>query len=112
MTKEYSITSEDRDGVEVFALREGERAYAEIAPRLGNNCFVFRAMEPILESVSFAEFRERPTSFGIPVLFPFPNRIRGGEFTFQGGRYKVNPPRHGFVRDKAWKVSVSGASEA
>jgi hypothetical protein len=57
--------------VEIFTLREAERAHAEIAPSLGNNCFVFRAPEPVLEHVTFDQFYERPTSYGIPVLFPF-----------------------------------------
>ncbi len=60
----------------------------------------------------FDQFYERPTSYGIPVLFPFPNRIRDGEFSFGGERYKVDPSRHGFVRDKAWKILDSGASES
>jgi len=110
-TQNYSITSEMRGDVEVFSLSEHERARAEIAPALGNNCFLFRLQEPILEPVSFEEFRRRPTSYGIPILFPFPNRIRDGEFSFRGERYAVNPSRHGFVRDKAWKVTDSDASD-
>ncbi len=108
----YSVTSEIRRGVEIFSLTEAERAYAEIAPSLGNNCFVFRAPETVLETVTFDQFYERPTSYGIPVLFPFPNRIRDGEFSFEGKHYAVNPSRHGFVRDKSWKVLDSGASES
>jgi len=110
--QKYSVTSEARRDVEIFTLREAERAHAEIAPSLGNNCFVFRAPEPVLEHVTFDQFYERPTSYGIPVLFPFPNRIRDGEFSFGGERFKVDPPRHGFVRDKAWKILDSGASES
>jgi aldose 1-epimerase len=63
----------------------------------------------ILEPVAFDDFLSRPTSYGIPVLFPFPNRIRDGRFTFQGAAYEISPPRHGFVRDKAWTV-VEAAS--
>jgi aldose 1-epimerase len=99
-----------REGVEVFSLNEGERAQAEIAPALGNNLFAFRTRHHVLESISFAEFRQRPTSYGIPILFPFPNRIRDGKFSFQGEQYTVNPPRHGFVRDKPWRVEGHGAS--
>jgi len=110
MTEKYSISSEERGDTEIFILREGENAYAEVAPSLGNNCFAFSAGGPILEPVAFEEFRQRPTSYGIPILFPFPNRIRDGEFSFRGRKYAVNPPRHGFVRDKAWKVDATGAS--
>jgi aldose 1-epimerase len=31
---------------------------------------------------------------------------------FRGQRYVVDPNRHGFVRDKAWRVLASGASDA
>jgi aldose 1-epimerase len=65
----------------------------------------------VLETVAFADLAHRPTSYGIPILFPFPNRLQDGTFTFQGQRYQVDPPRHGFVRDKAWQVVDQGASE-
>lgn len=112
MKQRYSVSSETREGLEVLSLTEGDAASAEIAPALGNNCFAFRTREHVLEPVSFTEFRERPTSYGIPILFPFPNRVRDGVFTFQGETFAVNPPRHGFVRDKPWRVEDSGASDA
>jgi len=111
MSGKYSITSEIRQGVEIFSLAETSGAIARIAPQLGNNCFSFRVEHPVLETVAFEEFIKRPTSFGIPLLFPFPNRIRDGRFEFRGEHYTVDPPRHGFVRDKAWKVSDQGASD-
>lgn len=115
MSTKYSVNSETRDGVEVFTLSDGGDATseaAEIAPSLGNNCFAFRAGGvSVLEEIPFEDFRARPTSYGIPVLFPFPNRVRDGAFTFGGRRYEVEPPRHGFVRDKPWQVVASGASE-
>jgi aldose 1-epimerase len=110
MTAAYSIGSEHRGAVEVFTLRQGSDAYAEVAPALGNNCFTFQADAPVLEPVSFEAFRERPTSHGIPTLFPWPNRIRDGVFHFEGRRFEVQPNRHGFVRDKPWTVLATGAS--
>lgn len=110
MTNPYSVISETREGVEVFSLSEADRARAEIAPALGNNLFAYSTREPVLESIPFTDFRQKPTSYGIPILFPFPNRIRDGVFSFQGEQYTVNPPRHGFVRDKAWQVEGHGAS--
>ena len=111
MTASYSVEAQQRDGVEVFALRAADGAAAEIAPGFGCNCFAFGTDLPVLEPVEFAEFRQKPTSYGIPILFPFPNRIRDGRFTFQGRTFEVNPPRHGFVRDKAWRVVEHGASD-
>lgn len=107
----YSVETETRDGVEIFSLRQGDGVWAEVAPGLGNNCFTFHAGQPVLEPVAFEEFVARPTSYGIPILFPFPNRIRDGVFIFNGQRYAVNPNRHGFVRDKSWRVTGTGASE-
>jgi len=112
MSTRYSIKLEEREGITVFSLNDADSARAEIAPSLGNNCFAFHLREPILEPISFADFRHKPTSYGIPLLFPFPNRIRDGKFSFQGKRYEVNPSRHGFVRDKEWQVLDYGASDA
>lgn len=111
MAQRYTATSEVREGVEVFKLSDGADAAAEIAPALGNNCFSFRAGAPVLEEVSFEDFLKKPTSYGIPVLFPFPNRIRDGRFTFGGETFTVDPPRHGFVRDKPWRVVAHGATD-
>jgi aldose 1-epimerase len=111
MGQKYSIKSEIFRGVETFSLAETGDSLAQVAPQLGNNCFSFKVRESILEPIDLEEFIKRPTSFGIPLLFPFPNRIRDGAFEFRGTNYKVDPPRHGFVRDKSWKVSSSGASE-
>lgn len=94
-----------RDEVEIFTLCDEDKACAEVTPGYGNNCFVFRVQEPILEAVPLEEFRQRPMSYGIPILFPFPNQIRDGEFSFRGQRYAVNPNRHGFVRDKCLERS-------
>jgi aldose 1-epimerase len=56
----------------------------------------------------------RPT--GTPILFPFPNRIREGRFTWDGRDYQL--PRndhehinaiHGFVFDRPWRVVDQGA---
>ncbi len=106
-----SVQFETRGDVEVCTLRDSSGAFAEIAPQFGNNCFSFYSQLPVLEPVAFEEFCKRPTSYGIPILFPFPNRIKDGTFTFRGKQYQVDPPRHGFVRDKRWIVAGSGASD-
>lgn len=107
----YAVGSDDYQGTEILVLRDGDRAQAKIAPGLGNNCFEFQTSEPVLETIALDQFLAKPTSYGIPLLFPFPNRIRDGQFTFQGQSYTVDPPRHGFVRDKAWQVVATGASD-
>lgn len=110
MKQRYSIHSVTRDGVEIFLLEEGTIALAAVAPALGQNCFSFETRLPILEKVDYAEFRRKPTGYGMPLLFPFPNRIRDGTFTYQGERFRIDPSRHGFVRDKVFRVIETGAS--
>jgi aldose 1-epimerase len=100
-----------RDGVEVVTLCDGDDV-AEVVPALGNNCFAFATKLPVLEPVAFTDFRAKPTSYGIPIMLPFPNRIRDGRFAFAGGTYTIDPPRHGMVRDKAWRVVETGANDA
>ncbi len=111
MSQRYTVTAETRGEAEIFTLREAEIASAALAPAWGNNCFMLQVHEPVLEAVAFEEFRSRPTSYGIPILFPFPNRLRDGVLIFRRQRYGLNPHRHGFVRDKAWRVLDTGASE-
>ncbi len=112
MPPKYAVKIDSRDGIEVYSLIELDRARVEIAPALGNSCFSFECDQlAVLEPVTWDDFRNKATSYGIPILFPFANRIRGGEFDFGGHHFKVDPPRHGFVRDKAWKVTETGSSD-
>lgn len=111
MKDRYSVKATVREGVEVFTLKEEGRGVAEVVPSLGNNCFSFRTDADVLEPVAFSEFLKKPTAYGIPILFPFPNRIRDGRFSFRGETYTVDPPRHGFVRDRPWEVTAHGASD-
>ena len=111
MANPATATFETRDGVDLVRLRTAEDVYATIAPGLGFNCYEFVAGLPVLEEVTFETFAAKPTSYGIPIMFPFPNRIRDGRFTFGGRNFTVDPPRHGMVRDKRWRVVDSGASE-
>lgn len=97
-------------------------ATAKVLPELGFNCFAFRAMVQgrpveVLDSVpGFETGRERPSRSGIPILFPFPNRIRAGKFTWQGKDYQLPVSEtlpnaiHGFCLDRPWRVVRQGAN--
>ena len=58
----------------------------------------------------FPSGEHRPSSSGIPVLFPFPNRIKGGTFTWEGEHFQLplnsnnENAIHGFVYDKPWRL--------
>lgn len=89
---------------------------ALIAPEIGFNCFRFvgRAGEhtvDVLDSLpDFLTGGSRPTKSGIPILFPFPNRIAKGHFLWEGKEYQLPLPPgrpdaiHGFCFDRPWRV--------
>lgn len=92
-------------------------AVAEFVPAFGGNCV--RWAPPItgelLYAPALAELAERPTRGGIPVLFPFPNRIRGGRFTWTGREYQLpcndstnKNAIHGFAPRLPWRVTGVG----
>jgi aldose 1-epimerase len=122
----YTIRTRQADGVDahdptVFVLEDGQGSVAEVWPALGFNCFRWCAVrkgEPLeLLYCDPALFGNgRPTRSGIPVLFPFPNRIRQGRFTWDGKHYQLptNDPVqknaiHGFACRVPWRVAGSGA---
>lgn len=53
---------------------------------------------------------ERPSGSGIPLLFPFPGRIRGARYEFGGRPFQLEPGDafgnaiHGFVFKRPWRV--------
>lgn len=89
---------------------------ARIAPELGFNCFEFRAMvdgKPVdvLDSVpGFEAGGQKPSGSGIPILFPFPNRIHTGRFQWHEKEYslpttdKFGNAIHGLCLDRPWRV--------
>lgn len=112
-------------------------AAARIAPGLGFNCFSFTvpnatgpratapqatgphaggALETLWAAENFTAGTERPSGSGIPLLFPFPGRIRGGKFTFQGRQWSLpgddgrGNAIHGFVLNRPWRVAEKSAS--
>ena len=108
----HSIDSEAIAGIECIRLRAPDATMAEIVPAWGGSCMALRIGDlAVLDAAPFEEIARKPTAYGIPILFPFPNRIRDGRFAFDGREYPVDPPRHGLVRDKPWTVVGRGASE-
>jgi aldose 1-epimerase len=104
----------------VVALTSDEGARAELWPALGCNCLRWQAGgRELVYAPDPAELIERPTRGGVPVLFPFPNRIRDGHFAWAGHDYRL--PRndstqknaiHGLAPRKPWDVTDRGASRS
>lgn len=96
---------------------------AAVAVHRGFNCFEFIAMSSghridVLDSErDFATGAGRPSGNGIPILFPFPNRIREGRYDWDGKTYELpssvvgydgtGNAIHGFCLDRPWRVVES-----
>jgi len=99
-------------------------AVAIIAPELGFNCYSFQAtvlgerIEVLDTDPEFLAGKSRPTRSGIPILFPFPNRIRQGKFTWDHVDYELpvsdafGNAIHGFCADRPWRVVRQGSNFA
>ena len=97
-------------------------ATAQILVSLGFNCFSWRPVladgprEMIWAHPDFAGGNERPSGSGVPLLFPFPGRIAGARYSFDGRDYQLEPGDnfgnaiHGFVftsgRGASWSRAL------
>lgn len=94
-------------------------AEAKIRTDLGFNCFSFKGkvngdLIETLDCVSGFESGEgKASGSGIPILFPFPSRIRGAIYEWKDRTYRLNEGDgignaiHGLVLDRPWRVSAS-----
>jgi aldose 1-epimerase len=105
----------------IVEIRNTQGSRARIAVDLGFNCYFFKAQTATGESVDvlsadegFEEGGKPPSRSGIPLLFPYPNRIRAGHFTWNGTEYKLpmnlvpfdktGNAIHGFCIDRPWRI--------
>ncbi len=118
----YRVDTEDQGGRAVYTLRdESSGASASVLPSYGFNLFDLRlpaageVRRVIVAADDFAANPSKPGRNGTPVLFPFPNRIREGKYTFAGKSYQVpltTQPHaiHGFAIMAKWDVVEHGTS--
>ncbi|MBM4068239.1 MAG: aldose 1-epimerase [Planctomycetes bacterium] len=96
----------------------GERA--EIAVDKGFNCYHWSIRGGEVDLL-YADPQflagSSPTRTGIPILFPFPNRIRDGKYVWDGKTYElpINDPAkknaiHGFACRRPWHVVDQGVA--
>jgi len=118
----YHIETEERtaggrSGTVYTLSRPDVDSLIEVWPAHGFNCRRWRARGHEL-LYSPADWLENPvaTRSGVPILFPFPNRIRNGVFSHAGTTYQL--PRndssqsnaiHGFAPRNPWPVFGYGA---
>ena len=86
----FRIETRDHGGRTVYSLHDDATgASASVLPAYGFNLFDLRLplageLRPVLvASPDFADHPAHPAGNGTPILFPFPNRIRDGRFTFR-----------------------------
>lgn len=93
-------------------------ASASILPAAGFTCYALRlpvgsqSIDVLDGEPDFATTGQHPTRNGIPLLFPFPNRIRQARYHWDGKDYDLSGIHqdgqgnaiHGLVVDRAWRV--------
>ena len=101
----------------------GSNTHASVASSIGFNCFEFttevdgqtiNVLEGDLSILESGGVSLR----GIPILCPFPNRIRAGRYSWAGESYELGPDDvtydgtgnaiHGFCHDLPWRVVEQG----
>lgn len=95
-------------------------ATARIAPALGFNCFSFqpvvdgRPIEVLWADPQFVQGSTKPSKSGIPILFPFPGRLRGQRFEHEKRTFEFDflddfgNAIHGLVLNRPWEISERG----
>lgn len=113
----------------IVSLKHSESgSIARIAADQGFNCFQFlarladgRTVDVLSATDDFPTGKQPTTHHGIPLLFPYPNRIEGGRYTWNGSDYQLPPDRvlydhtgnaiHGLCLDRPWRI-VERSSDA
>lgn len=117
MSNKTTISRQQYAGHDQYDLSGPGGSHASIVPALGCNCVRWQTRgRELLFAPPAAELAERPTRGGIPILFPFPNRIRAGQFRWDGRDFqlpcndstKANAI-HGFSPRASWRVIESSA---
>jgi aldose 1-epimerase len=105
--------------IELIDQQAGTKA--RILAGYGFNCYSFQArhrgqpVEVLWSVPGFDSGQERPSRSGIPLLFPFPGRIAGAKFCFEGKQYELEAADgqgnaiHGFVLNRPWRVLEQSA---
>ena len=102
---------------ECIELRdESKKSSAKVLAGYGFNCYSFRAVnrgyevEVLWSAPGFETGREQASHNGMPLLFPFPGRIGGAAFEFEGQQYPLESDdghgnaADGFVHTRPWRV--------
>jgi len=124
MSDRYRVAEEDFGGHPILVLSdEVAKQTARVLPSVGNNCVSYkltvedRDVELFHAAPDAETLLGRPSGYGIPILFPWPNRIDRGRFSFEGTDIHLETPEpnahllHGFVLNRAWQVEATGVDD-
>jgi aldose 1-epimerase len=104
---DMTISSDPATGWAVLSIKQGDTSI-KLAPNAGANVFSISYKETELLKTP-KSLKELPGfAFGVPVLYPTPNRVRDGHFTFNGQQFNFVPNNdgnflHGLVHSAAWQ---------
>jgi aldose 1-epimerase len=95
---------------------------AKVLTSHGFNCFAFRILvgqrpvDVIWAEPGFERGDKRPSGSGIPLLFPYPGRLRGRQLQWESRDYTLEGDDgrgnaiHGFVLTRPWRVVDQSAT--
>lgn len=118
----HRVEKTQHGGRTAYTLRdESSGAMASVLPSYGFNLFDLRlpvageVRRLVVAADDFADNPSSPGRNGTPILFPFPNRIRDGKYTFDGKSYQIpvgtkGHAIHGFAIAADWQVVEHGAT--
>lgn len=103
--------------IEIAVIRDAASgAAAEITVGYGCNCFRFtvpcgdKSLDVLYAQEGFETGTMRASSSGIPILFPFPGRLKDGVLEWEGKTYELpqndraGNAIHGFVHTRPWRT--------
>ncbi len=105
---EVDQTTDESTGWQIYTLRQGNTT-AQVAPAAGCNVFSIRVNGVEYLRVPDDRSKIPGVGYGTPILYPTPNRVRGGQFTFDGTTFRFQKNSrgnfiHGLVHSVPWKV--------
>jgi aldose 1-epimerase len=107
----------ERSADMLIRIANPTNAVAWVCPELGANVVAFAVRTDdgwrhVLHQDGPDALRERPSRFGLPILFPFPGHMAGGRYRWRGVEYAMpmlNPSApsytHGFAHQRPWRVT-------
>jgi aldose 1-epimerase len=124
----YSVRKISVDSIETIRLIDGaSKTEVSIVPSIGNNSYEMTVNGKNVFWTAFsglAEFKAKPALCGVPLLWPWANRIDQDAYYANGKKFLLNPALQNFRRDSngqpihglltawpAWEVTAAKADE-